>query len=75
MTDTISTLLGFQRIQKHGHYLEVPLFHQRVTNSTLQFVVEKVHEKLQSWDAKKLSIARRITLAQSVLLSIPSYFM
>ncbi|KAH1121552.1 hypothetical protein J1N35_004712 [Gossypium stocksii] len=73
-TDTISTLLEFQRVNNLGHYLGVPLFHQRVTSNTLQFVVEKVHGKLHSWEGKKLSLAGRITLAQSVLLSIPSYF-
>ncbi|KAA3489716.1 LINE-1 reverse transcriptase isogeny [Gossypium australe] len=58
-----------------GHYLGVPLFHQRVTNNTMCFVMEKVRMKLQSWDARQLSIVGRATLAQSVLLSIPGYFM
>ncbi|KAA3486878.1 LINE-1 reverse transcriptase isogeny [Gossypium australe] len=53
----------------------VPLLHDRVTKNTLNFVVEKIRRKLNSWDARKLSFARRVTLAQSVLLSIPSYFM
>ncbi|KAA3473179.1 reverse transcriptase [Gossypium australe] len=52
-----------------GRYLGIPLFHKRVTNSTLHFVIEKVRMKLQSWDA------RRVILVQSVLLVIPSYFM
>ncbi|KAH1130005.1 hypothetical protein J1N35_001383, partial [Gossypium stocksii] len=39
---TISTLLGFQRVNNLRYYLGVPLLHQRVTSSTLQFVVEKV---------------------------------
>ncbi|KAK5845345.1 hypothetical protein PVK06_001517 [Gossypium arboreum] len=71
----ISSLLGFQRVHNLGHYLGVLLLHQRITSSTLRFVVEKVHEKLNSWEAKKLSLAGRITLAHSILLSIPSYFM
>ncbi|KAH1128837.1 hypothetical protein J1N35_000215 [Gossypium stocksii] len=41
----------------------------------MHFVVEKVRMKLQSWDARQLSIAGRATLGQSVLLSIPGYFM
>ncbi|KAA3486895.1 Retrovirus-related Pol polyprotein LINE-1 [Gossypium australe] len=53
----------------------VPLLHSRVTKSTFSFVVDKVRCKLNSWDVRKLSIAGRVTLAQSVLLSIPNYFM
>ncbi|KAK5840215.1 hypothetical protein PVK06_009102 [Gossypium arboreum] len=53
----------------------VPLLHDRVTKSTLNFVVEKVRRKLQNWEARKLSFAGRVTLAQSVLLAIPNYFM
>ncbi|KAH1089306.1 hypothetical protein J1N35_016563, partial [Gossypium stocksii] len=73
--DTISIMFGFQPVHNLGHYLGVPLLHQRVTSGTLQLVVEKVRGKLQSWEVKKLSLAGCITLAQSVLLSIPSYFM
>ncbi|KAA3471229.1 Retrovirus-related Pol polyprotein LINE-1 [Gossypium australe] len=39
-------------IQNLGHYLGVLLCHQRVTNGTMHFVVEKVRRKLQSWDTK-----------------------
>ncbi|KAA3482036.1 RNA-directed DNA polymerase (Reverse transcriptase) [Gossypium australe] len=71
----ISQLLGFQEVQNLGMYLGVPLLHDRVTKSTLNFVVDKIRRKLNSWDARKLSFAGRITLAQSILLSIPNYFM
>ncbi|XP_016679196.1 uncharacterized protein [Gossypium hirsutum] len=62
-------------VQNIGTYLGVPLLHDRVTKNTMSFFVDKIRKKLQSWDARKLSIAGRITLAQSVLLSIPNYFM
>lgn len=71
IADLISSLFGFQKV----HNLGVLLFHQRVINSTLSFVVEKVHGKLQSWDAKKLSTSEHVTLAQLFLLAIPNYFM
>ncbi|KAA3477163.1 LINE-1 reverse transcriptase isogeny [Gossypium australe] len=66
---------GFQKVHELGSYLGISLFHKRITNATLRFVVEKVRAKLCNWDAKQLSMARRFTLAQSVLLSIPNYFM
>ncbi|KAA3474256.1 Retrovirus-related Pol polyprotein LINE-1 [Gossypium australe] len=73
--DQISQLFGFQKVLNLGNYLRVPLLHKRVTKSTLNFVVEKVRSKLQNWEARKLSFAGRVTLAQSVLLAIPNYFM
>lgn len=44
----VSNLFGFQNVQNLGHYLGVPLFHQRVTKSTIYFMVEKERRKLQS---------------------------
>lgn len=38
---SLSNLLGYQKVQDLGQYLEVPFFHQGVTNSTMHFVVEK----------------------------------
>ncbi|KAA3461897.1 Retrovirus-related Pol polyprotein LINE-1 [Gossypium australe] len=62
-------------VQNLGTYLGVHLFHNRVPNNTVNFVVDKVRCKLQSWEARKLSIAGRVTLTQSILLLIPNYFM
>ncbi|KAK5842071.1 hypothetical protein PVK06_004399 [Gossypium arboreum] len=58
-----------------GSYLGVPLLHKRITKVTLEFVVKKFRVKLCNWDVKQLSIAWRFTLAQSVRLFIPNYFM
>ncbi|KAH1032557.1 hypothetical protein J1N35_044731 [Gossypium stocksii] len=52
----------------HRHYLGVPLLHDKVTNSTLSFVVDRVRSKLSSWDARQLSFAGRITLAQLTMM-------
>ncbi|KAH1083889.1 hypothetical protein J1N35_023650 [Gossypium stocksii] len=71
----IIQLFGFQKLQNLGKYLGVPLLHEKISKNTLSFIVDKVRQKLQSWDARRLSMARRITLAQSVLLSIPNFFM
>ncbi|KAH1098440.1 hypothetical protein J1N35_015361 [Gossypium stocksii] len=70
----IIQMFGFQEVQNLGKYLGVPLLHERITKSTLNFIIDKVIQKLQSWDARRLSMAGRITLAQSVLLSIPNFF-
>ncbi|KAG8499648.1 hypothetical protein CXB51_006070 [Gossypium anomalum] len=62
-------------VQNLGTYLGITLLHDRIFKNTLNFVVDKIRRKLQSWDARWLSFVGRVTLAQSVLLSIPNYFM
>ncbi|KAA3481513.1 LINE-1 reverse transcriptase isogeny [Gossypium australe] len=54
-----------------GKYLGMSILHGR----SFEFVVKKVHDKLNGWVAKKLSLAGRVTLAKVVLLSILNYFM
>ncbi|XP_038992548.1 uncharacterized protein LOC120116044 [Hibiscus syriacus] len=66
--------LGFQVSKDLGKYLGMPLFHNRVTKNTFQFIIDKVRQKLCNWTDTKLSLAGRITLAKSTLLSIPNYF-
>lgn len=48
LTDVICLTFGFQKVNYLGLYFGIPLFHKSVTNSTLQFIVEKVRRKLQS---------------------------
>ncbi|KAH1081557.1 hypothetical protein J1N35_021318 [Gossypium stocksii] len=45
--DLISRFFGFQRVHNLGQYLGVSILHQRVTSSTLKFVVEKVRVFIQ----------------------------
>lgn len=73
--DMIGATLGFQIEEDLGSYLGVPLFHKRTTQRTFQFVVDKVQKRLSGFEGKLLLLAGRITLAKSVLLAIPGYFM
>ncbi|MBA0725266.1 hypothetical protein Golax_021863, partial [Gossypium laxum] len=45
----LTSLLGFQKVHNLGTYLGMSLFHNRVTYSTLRFVVEKRKEDAQSY--------------------------
>ncbi|MBA0878438.1 hypothetical protein Goshw_000096, partial [Gossypium schwendimanii] len=72
--ERLGDVLGFLQVQNLGSYLGVLLFHERITNRSLRFLVEKVKAKFQSWD-RQLSLVGRVTLAQPILLIIPSYFM
>ncbi|MBA0730161.1 hypothetical protein Golax_022850, partial [Gossypium laxum] len=71
----ICGVFGFCQVQNLSSYLGVPLFHEKITNISLRFMVKKVKVKLQGWDARQLSLVGKITLAQLVLLAIPKYFM
>lgn len=56
-------------------YLGVPLLHKRIPSTTEQFIGDLVRKKLNGWDAKKLSMTGRVTLAKVVLVAILNYFM
>ncbi|KAH1073528.1 hypothetical protein J1N35_025856 [Gossypium stocksii] len=71
----LSAYLGFSRVTNLGKYLRMPLFHHRVGRNSFSFVLYKVRNRLNGWDARKLSFAGRLTLVKAVLLSIPNYFM
>lgn len=58
-----------------GVYLGVPMVYGRVTKSTFHHLLDKVRARLARWKANSLSLAGRITLAQSVLNSILFYTM
>lgn len=66
---------GFSVTNNLGKYLGMSLLHNRVTKATYQEIVDKVDQKLSSWNALHLSMAGRVTLAQSVIQAIPIYVM
>lgn len=63
----IGSMLGFIITQDLGKYLGMPLLHSRVTKHTYQEIIDKVDRRLSGWNTSHLSLAGRITLAQSVL--------
>ncbi|GMI80336.1 hypothetical protein HRI_001702900 [Hibiscus trionum] len=75
LRDSISSYFGFRQVSDLGRYLGVPLLHKRVTKASYQYVVQRVRDKLSGWSAKSMSLAGRITLANSVLSSILFYVM
>ncbi|GKV15306.1 hypothetical protein SLEP1_g26102 [Rubroshorea leprosula] len=73
--EAICSTLGYTPTDDLGKYLGIPISAQKLNKSKWQFVVDKVQGKLASWKSKFLSFASRTTLANSVLASIPNYYM
>ncbi|CAN1191033.1 Putative ribonuclease H protein At1g65750 [Linum perenne] len=67
--------LGIRATNDLGRYLGVPILHGRVTKHTYNFILDRLDNRLAGWKADNLSLAERVTLASSVLNSIPSYIM
>ncbi|CAN1188179.1 Putative ribonuclease H protein At1g65750 [Linum perenne] len=53
----------------------MPVLHGRITIRTYSDILARMDSKLSGWKEKSLSLAGRVTLAQSVLAAIPAYAM
>lgn len=51
----------------------MPNLHSRVTNKTYHEILDRVDTRLSGWNAKHLSFAERLTLAQAVIQALPIY--
>lgn len=58
-----------------GKYLGFKLFHGRVRKHDFSEVIDRVSSKLASWKGRLLNKPGRLTLANAVLSSIPTYGM
>ncbi|XP_038687586.1 uncharacterized protein LOC119986972 [Tripterygium wilfordii] len=71
----ISRLSGIPLTDNLGKYLGTPSIHGRVSSKEYQYVVDRISSRLEGWKTRHLSFAGRITLAKSVLTTIPIYVM
>lgn len=65
--NNISCILLVSITNNLGKYLAMLLLHSRVSKCTYRDILEKVEQRLSGWNAIHLSLAGRITLAQSVI--------
>jgi len=56
-------------------YLGFPILKGRAKRNDFHFIIEKMQSRLASWKHRLLNKPGRLTLASSVLSSIPSYYM
>ncbi|CAN1802340.1 hypothetical protein LINPERHAP1_LOCUS23328 [Linum perenne] len=67
--------MGFGETTYLGRYLGVPILHGKASKDTYAYILKRMRRKLEGWKCNTLSLAGRVTLALSVLNSIPSYEM
>ena len=71
----IKQALGVSKIKQYERYLGLPSFVGRRKKASFNFIKEKVWRKLQGWEEKLLSQARREILIKAVVQAIPTYTM
>jgi len=70
-----ATPLGCEPASKPFQYLGVPVGANMNLRSSWDPIIEKLKSKLSLWKSKMLSFGGKITLAKSVLGSLPSYYL
>lgn len=73
--DALCEILGFHSTPNLGTYLGFPMRHAGSSNQDLNFVLDRVNQKLAGWKANLLSFTGRIALIQASTSAIPSYVM
>ena len=73
--ESLCDILGFHSTPKLGKYLEFPIKHRGANNEDLNFMLDRVKQKLAGWKANLLSFAGRIVLIQASPSTIPAYVM
>ena len=71
----VCSRLGIQAMANIGNYLGFSIKYKGVPRNRLNFIVEKVMNKLVGWKARFLCFAGRSVLVKSVMSSIPNYVM
>ncbi|XP_062103652.1 uncharacterized protein LOC133814746 [Humulus lupulus] len=65
---------GFSRSEMPFKYLGIPICARRLSASECEVLVEKMTQKIRVWGSRNISFAGRVTLINSVLISIHSYW-
>ena len=73
--DTIEGMLGVQGIKFYKKYLGLPSLVWRGKKASFSYIKECVWRRLQGWEGKLLSQARREVFIKAVIRVIPTYVM
>ncbi|GKV42563.1 hypothetical protein SLEP1_g49947 [Rubroshorea leprosula] len=75
LREELCNIMGFSHTNYLGKYLGIPISAKRPCKQDYTFILDKVRAKLEGWKTKFFSIAGRTTLINSVLASIPNFYM
>ena len=73
--DQIKEAWGVPEIMQYEKYLGLPSFVGKGKKASFNYIKERVWRKLQGWEGKLLSQARKEVLIKSVIQAIPTYTM
>ncbi|XP_024632727.1 uncharacterized protein [Medicago truncatula] len=73
--NNLTAISGIQSTTTLGKYLGFPMLQGRPKRSDFNFILEKMQTRLASWKNRLLNRTGRLTLATSVLSTIPTYYM
>lgn len=71
----ITNLSSIRSTHSLEKYLRFPMITGRVKKEDFNFIIDKLNARLASWKNKLLNKSGRLTLATSVINSIPTYYM
>ncbi|OMO94467.1 reverse transcriptase [Corchorus capsularis] len=71
--DYLNSVLGFRKVHNLGIYLGQPLLEKKGNKGDYSYLIDKMRSRLAGWKAKKLSLAGRSTLIQSMTSAIVDY--
>ncbi|KAI0503910.1 hypothetical protein KFK09_014856 [Dendrobium nobile] len=70
---SIARIMGFKTV-KEFNYLGIKMTLRRLSYDDFQFIIDKTMKLLSIWGSKILSVAGKISLVKSVLLSLPAFY-
>ena len=73
--EVLSSISSIQFASDLGRYLGFPLLNRRPKKNDFSFIIERLNQRLANFKGKLLNKAGKLTLAKSVLASIPIYLM
>ncbi|XP_062104076.1 uncharacterized protein LOC133815236 [Humulus lupulus] len=74
VVDRVLEVSGFSRSHLPFRYLGIPICSKKIPSAECKCILERMISRIRSWSTQNLSYMGRVTLINSVLISIHSYW-